>query len=159
MKRLKEKILEDNQLPPPPLMDRPTPSTPTSTDKPTPSTSSSSGDPTPSATSHTTRASDTYVYGVGILPVLAIGVCVFFAYNSQAKNKKQPSEKKINRQNDVIYFFALKTTNVKPDAMNILKLADGICGEGGGWGDGRGIGKGLCSLRKMDQRVIQQKIL
>ena len=37
----------------------------------------------------TTRSNDTYVYGVGIHAVLAIGVCVFFTYNaSQAKNKK-----------------------------------------------------------------------
>ena len=37
----------------------------------------------------TVQSSDTYVYGVGILDVLAIGVCVFFAYNtSQAKNKQ-----------------------------------------------------------------------
>ena len=42
----------------------------------------------------TTRSSDTYVYGVGILAVLAIGVCVFFAYKtSQAANKKQVVEK------------------------------------------------------------------
>ena len=35
-----------------------------------------------------------YVYGVGILAVLAICVCVFFAYNaSQAKNKKLVNEK------------------------------------------------------------------
>ena len=42
------------------------------------------------------QSNDTYVYGVGILAVLAIGVCVFFAYNttSQAKNKKQANEKK-----------------------------------------------------------------
>ena len=40
------------------------------------------------------RSIDTYIYGVGILAVLAIGVCVFFAYNnSQAKNKKQANEK------------------------------------------------------------------
>ena len=37
-------------------------------------------------TTTTTRSNDTYVYGVGILAVLAIGVCVFFAY---PKNKKQ----------------------------------------------------------------------
>ena len=104
MKRLKEKILEDNQPPTPIPMDRPTPSTPSPTDRPTPSTSSSSGDPTPSTSSHTTRSNDTYVYGVGIRAVLPIGVCVFFAYNSQAKNKKQSNEKKINRQNDVICF-------------------------------------------------------
>ena len=35
-----------------------------------------------------------YVYGVGILAVLAICVCIFFAYNaSQAKNKKLVNEK------------------------------------------------------------------
>ena len=28
----------------------------------------------------TVQSSDTYVYGVGMLAVLAIGVCVFFAY-------------------------------------------------------------------------------
>ena len=36
------------------------------------------------------KSNDTYVYGVGMLAVLAIGVCVFFAY--QAKNKKQASD-------------------------------------------------------------------
>ena len=37
-----------------------------------------------------TRSNDTYVYGVGMLAVLAIGVCVFFACNtSQVENKKQ----------------------------------------------------------------------
>ena len=78
MKRLTEKILEDNQLP-----------TPSPTDRSTPSTSSSTGDLTPSTPSHTTRPNNTYVYGVGILAVLVIGVCVFFKYNaSQAKNKK-----------------------------------------------------------------------
>ena len=42
----------------------------------------------------TTRPNDTYVYGVGILAVLAIGVCVFFAYNTfQPKNKKLVNEK------------------------------------------------------------------
>ena len=50
-------------------------------------------------TSHTTnvatiRSNDTYVYGVGMLAVLAIGVCVFFAYNTfQSKNKKLVNEK------------------------------------------------------------------
>ena len=56
IKRLKEKILEDNQLPTPPPMDRPTSST-----------SSSTTDPTPSTPSHTTRSNDNYAYGVGIL--------------------------------------------------------------------------------------------
>ena len=83
MKRLKEKILEDNQLPTPSPADRSTPSTPSST----PPTSSSTGDPTSSTPSHATKLNDTYVYGIGILAVLAIGVCVFFVYNTfQPKN-------------------------------------------------------------------------
>ena len=36
----------------------------------------------PAASSTTTRSNDTYVYGVGMLAVLAIGVCVFFTYNT-----------------------------------------------------------------------------
>ena len=41
------------------------------------------------STNNTTRSNDTYVYGVGILAVFAIGVCVFFEYNtSQVKNKR-----------------------------------------------------------------------
>ena len=44
------------------------------------------------------QSNDTYVYGVGILAVLAIGVCVFFAYNTfQPKNKKQANEKEDQR--------------------------------------------------------------
>ena len=51
------------------------------------------------------QSNGAYVYGVGIIAVLVIGVCVFFAYNtSQAKNKKQANEKKDNHQNDVICF-------------------------------------------------------
>ena len=35
------------------------------------------------------QSNDTYIYGVGILEVLAISVCVFFTYNTfQPKNKK-----------------------------------------------------------------------
>ena len=46
------------------------------------------------------KSNDTYVYGVGILAVLAIGVCVFFAYNaSQAKNKKPVNEKQDQQPN------------------------------------------------------------
>ena len=45
-------------------------------------------------TTTTTRSNDTYIYGVGMPAVFAIGVCVFFTYNtSQAKNKKQTNEK------------------------------------------------------------------
>ena len=37
----------------------------------------------------TVQSNDTYVYGAGILAVLAVGICVFFAYNFfQPKNKK-----------------------------------------------------------------------
>ena len=32
----------------------------------------------------TVQSNDTYVYGVGMLPVLAIDVCVFFTYNKKA---------------------------------------------------------------------------
>ena len=86
MKRLKEKILENNQLP--------TLSTSSCTGDPTPSTSSSTGDPTPSTPFHTIRSNDTNVYGVGILAILAMGVCVFFTYNTfQRKNKKLVNEK------------------------------------------------------------------
>ena len=45
-------------------------------------------------TTTTTRSNDSYVYGVGMFAVFAIGVCVFFAYNtSQAENKKQVNKK------------------------------------------------------------------
>ena len=37
------------------------------------------------------QSNDTYVYGVGMFAVLAIGVCVFFVY--QAKNKKQANDR------------------------------------------------------------------
>ena len=89
MKRLKEEILEDNQMP--------TPSISSSTSDPTRSTSSSTRDPTPSTSSNTTRSNDTYVYGVGMLAVLAIGVCVFFAYKTFPKklvNEKQDQPSK-----------------------------------------------------------------
>ena len=59
----------------------------------TASSTTNSGNETTSVP--TTRSNDTYIYGVGIIAVLAIGVCVFFAYNtSQPKNKKQANEKK-----------------------------------------------------------------
>ena len=70
----------------------PTLSTSSSTGDPMPSTSSSTGDPMPSMPSNITRSNDTYVYGIGMLAVLAIGVCVFFTY-SQAKNKKQDNDR------------------------------------------------------------------
>ena len=45
-----------------------------------------------SAVQGSVQSNDTYVYGVGILAVLAIGVCVFFAYKSFPKNKKQSND-------------------------------------------------------------------
>ena len=45
-----------------------------------------------SAVQPTGQSNNTYVYGVGMLAILAIAACVFFAYNtSQAKNKLQYS--------------------------------------------------------------------
>ena len=41
----------------------------------------------------TVQSNDTYIYGIGVLAALAIGVCVFFAYNTFPKNKKQANEK------------------------------------------------------------------
>ena len=42
----------------------------------------------------TVQSNDTYAYGVVVLVVLAVGVCLFFAYNaSQAKKKKPVNEK------------------------------------------------------------------
>ena len=85
LKRLKKEILEELST------SAGDPMLPTSspTGNSTPSTSYSTGNSTPSTLSHTTKSNDTYVYGVGILAILAIGVCVFFAYNTfQPKNKK-----------------------------------------------------------------------
>ena len=169
MKKLKEKILKDNQLPTSSSTDRPTPSISSSTDRFTPSTSSPTDNFTPSIYSSTTKPSDTCIYGVCTLAVIAIGVCVFFPYNtSQAANKKQVNEKQDQPpkrrhmlwKKDIIkmssfdwnkniedsikdgliltatttgIFFALKAANVKLpkaslDAMDIIKLAGGICG-------------------------------
>ena len=38
-------------------------------------------------TNTTTRSNDTYIYGVGTLAILAIGVCIFFAYNTFTKKQ------------------------------------------------------------------------
>ena len=48
----------------------------------------------------TVQPNDTYIYGVGMLAVLAIGICVFFAYNtSQVANKKQVQQQPPKRRN------------------------------------------------------------
>ena len=46
-----------------------------------------------SSVQSTVQSNDTYIYGVGMLAVLAIGVCVFFGYNN-FQPKKQANEKK-----------------------------------------------------------------
>ena len=80
MKRLKKNILQDIQISTPssnstPSMDNCIPFTPSSTNN------------------FTTRSSDTYIYGVGIVAFLSIGVFVFLEYNtSQTANKKQANE-------------------------------------------------------------------
>ena len=94
MKRLKYKILRDGQQ-----------STSSPTDNPMPSASSSTCNTTPSTSFSTARSSDTYICGVDILAVLAIGICVFFTYDtSQAANKKQSMKNSTNHQNNVICF-------------------------------------------------------
>ena len=51
------------------------------------------------------QSNGAYVHGVGILAALVIGVCVFFTYNTfQPKIKNLSMKKRINDQNDVIYF-------------------------------------------------------
>ena len=54
---------------------------------------------TNNTTTTTTRSNDTYVYSVGIIAVLAIGVCICFAYKTfQAKNKKLVSDQPPKRR-------------------------------------------------------------
>ena len=55
------------------------------------------------------QSNDTYIYGVGMLAVLAIGVYVFFAYNTFSKNKKQANEKKYQPQR--LHVFKKKLYN------------------------------------------------
>ena len=57
-------------------------------------TTSATNTATNPAAGTTARPNYTYVYGVGMLAVLSISVCVFFAYNNfQPKNKKFVNEK------------------------------------------------------------------
>ena len=90
MKRLKEQILKEHQPP-----------TYSSACDPTPSASSTTCNPTPSTSSHAKRSNDTYVYGVGMLAVLTIGVTILTLFLEM----KNPSMKdKITHQKDVICF-------------------------------------------------------
>ena len=87
MKRLKENILRDNQLSTSFSAGNSMPSTSSSTNKCTPSTSSCMDNSMPSTPSYTARPSDTCIYGVGIVAILAIGVCVFFCLQQIIKQK------------------------------------------------------------------------
>ena len=96
MKRLKEEILEELS---------------TNTDRNRPSTSSSTGNSTPTP-SHTTRSNNTYVYGAGILAMLA-SVFVYFLHitlfsllknSSMIAWRLSISKSRLNHQKDVTYF-------------------------------------------------------
>ena len=79
--KLKESILND--------VKKGSRDTNNSSNETTSATNNSSNEITSITNTTTTGSNDTYVYGVGILAVVAIGVCVFFTYNvCQAKNKK-----------------------------------------------------------------------
>ena len=65
-----------------------------SSNETTSATKNSSNETTSVTNTATTRPNDTYVYGVGILAVLAISVYVFFTYNTFTNNKKLINEKK-----------------------------------------------------------------
>ena len=80
MKKRKEKILPNKEQPSVhPSIQSTVQSTVQSTEQP--------------SVQSTVQSNDTYAYGVGMLAVFAIGVCVFFAYNTFPKNKKQANEK------------------------------------------------------------------
>ena len=87
-------------------MDGTTPSTFSPMGDPAPSISSSTGGPTPSTPSHTTRSNNTYMYGVGKLAVITIGVFVFFGYNTFPK--KQANEKKTGSTTKTTSFALVK---------------------------------------------------
>ena len=79
MKKLKESILND--------VKKGSGDTTNARNEATSATNNANNETTNVTNTATTRSSDTYVYGVGMLAVLAIGAFVFFAYNaSQAKN-------------------------------------------------------------------------
>ena len=66
-------------------------------------TNNSSNETTSAINTTISRSDDTYVYGVGILSVFAINVCVFLIF--QAKNKKLVNKKHDQSHND---FLCLK---------------------------------------------------
>ena len=87
MNKLKESILNDAKK-----GSTDTINTSNETTSPAPNESNETTSPTTNAI--TLRSNGAYIYSVGTLAVLAIGVCAFFAYKtSQAANKKQDNEK------------------------------------------------------------------
>ena len=86
MNKLKESILNDAK--------KGSENTSNTSNETTSATNTTMTSDTSTNSTATTRSSDTYAYGVGILAVLAIGACVFFAYNTfQPKDKKLLNEK------------------------------------------------------------------
>ena len=85
MKKMKENILNDAK--------KSGEDTTNSSNKTTSAANNSSNETTSVTNTATIRSNDTYVYCVGILAVFAIGVCVFFAYNTFPRNKKPVNEK------------------------------------------------------------------
>ena len=65
----------------------------TSNEITSPTTNATSKTTSPTNNATTIRSNDTYVYGAGMLAVLAIGVCVLFAYKTFPKNKKLVNKK------------------------------------------------------------------
>ena len=109
MNKLKESILNDVKKD-----SGDTTNTSNETTNPTNNASNETTNPTNNASNETTnvnntataRPNDAYVYRVGILAVLAIGACVFFAYNTfQPQPHKSSMKNRINHQND---FMTLK---------------------------------------------------
>ena len=78
-------------------------STTNSSNETTCAINSSSNETTSVTNTATTGSNNSHVYGVGIIAVLAIGVCVFFAYNT-FQPKKSSMKNKINPQNEFMSF-------------------------------------------------------
>ena len=97
MKRLKEKILDDNQLPTPSPTGNSTPSTSSSTGNSTLSTSSLTGNSTSSTSSHVARSNDTHVYTLVYLLSLPL-VFVYFLYTTFPRLKKKQVNEKPDQQ-------------------------------------------------------------
>ena len=65
-----------------------------SSNETTSATNNASNETTSVTNTTTARPNDTYVYGVGILAVPAIGVCVFFANNTFQPKNNNTSQRK-----------------------------------------------------------------